>query len=226
VIAICDHDDIEGAIEAHQLWERGHYSFELVVGEEITTLSGHVLALDIQSCIRMFQPLEKTIGEIHAQGGLAVVAHPLAWFSAGLRRWRIESIMHQPAEMRFDGMETFNPSIAGRHTSTEALALAHELDVASLGGSDSHCLQTIGSARTLFPGKTWSDLRAAVARRATTSEGEFWGLSAYTDIALPQAVRSLILLPGKRVRKLTNWFLQDRGIMTSEPVSPGPSSPP
>jgi predicted metal-dependent phosphoesterase TrpH len=216
VIAIADHDHIEGALEARTLWQSGRYSFEVVVGEEVTTLSGHLLALDIKTCVRMFQPLEKTIADIHEQGGLAVIPHPLAWYSSGLRRWRIEDVMRQKPEQHFDGMETFNPSVAGRRTYADAVALANELHLAHCGGSDSHSLETIASARTIFPGRTWADLRRAISERTTTAEGEFWELSAYTGIAVPQAFRSLVILPGKRVKKMASWFLQDRGIISAE----------
>jgi predicted metal-dependent phosphoesterase TrpH len=212
VIAITDHDHVDGALEARALWEKGHYSFDVVVGEEVTTQSGHLIALNISTCVRMFQPLEKTIQDIRAQGGLVIVPHPLAWFSAGLRRWRMETIMAQPPEMHFDGMETFNPSLAGRNTGKEATALATLWSLAQLGGSDSHCLDTIGSARTIFPGRSWADMRQAIAQRTTLSEGEFWELSDYTSIAVPQAFRSLVILPGKRVKTMAGWFLRDHGM--------------
>ncbi len=215
VIAIADHDGIDGALEARELWKKGHYSFEVVVGEEVSTLSGHLLALDIHKCVRMYQSLEKTIADIRRQGGLVIIPHPLAWYSSGLRRWRIEDVVrHLP--VHFDGMETFNPSVAGKHTCAEAVALADALHLAHCGGSDSHSLETIASARTIFPGRTWADLRRAIAQRTTTAEGEYWDLSAYTDIAVPQAFRSLIVLPGKRVKRMASWFLQDHGILPAE----------
>jgi hypothetical protein len=215
VIAIADHDDIDGALEAQALHRQGAYSFDVVVAEEITTLSGHLLAVDIKSCIRMFQPLERTIAEIRAQEGMVVVPHPLAWFSAGLRRWRIDSIMQQSPDLHFDGMETFNPSLAGHCTSAAADALAKSFHLALLGGSDSHALYTIGSARTLFPGHSWPELRAAISQRTTSAQGDFWGVSDYTRIAVPQAWRSLVLLPVKRVRKMTGWFLADHGFTST-----------
>ncbi len=119
---------------------------------------------------------------------------------------------HDAGHVHFDGIETFNPSFAGRQTSDEATALADNLGLAHVGGSDSHCLETIGTALTLFPGHTWAQLRQAIAERSTRVEGEFWNLSTYTSIAVPQAFRSLVLLPGKRVRKMVGWFLADRGI--------------
>lgn len=215
VIAIADHDTIDGALEARELCQKGGYSFEVVVAEEVSTLSGHLLALDISKIVRMYQSLEKTMADIRAQGGLAVIPHPLAWYSSGLRRWRIEDVVRKRA-YSFDGMETFNPSVAGKRTYAEALVLADDLHLAHCGGSDSHSLDTIASARTLFPGRTWADLRQAIAERTTTAEGEYWELSAYTDIAVPQAFRSLVVLPGKRVKRMASWFLQDRGIIPVE----------
>jgi len=215
VIAIADHDDIDGALEAQEIWRKGGYSFDVVVGEEISTRSGHLLALDITSCIRMYQSLERSIADIRAQGGIVAVPHPLAWYSSGLRRWRIDDIMRQDSMLHFDAMETFNPSLAGRKTYEETIALARQHQVAAIGGSDSHSLDTIGTARTVFPGHTWSELRQAISERTTLAEGEFWERSAYTSIAMPQAFRSLVLLPIKRVRKLTGWFLVDRGIVPS-----------
>ncbi len=220
VIAITDHDEVSGALEARTLWAKGAYSFDLVVGEEITTQSGHLLALDISSCIRMLQPLERTIHEIRAQGGLVIVPHPLAWYSAGLRRWRIESIMRQPEKMHFDGMESFNATVAGRRTNREAIALTNAWGLGHVGGSDSHDLRTIGSARTLFPGRSWNDLRQAIVDRTSTTQGEFYGLSSYASIAVPQMFRSLVLLPGKRVKKMAGWFLSDRGLIAPETPPP------
>lgn len=214
VVAITDHDEIEGAHEAREIWQRGHYSFDLVLGEEITTLSGHLLALDIEQPIRMFQSLERTIAEIHHQGGLAIVPHPLAWFSSGLRRWRMDTIMDSnDPHVYFDGLETFNPSFAGRQVHTDTIDLNNVYQLASLGGSDSHCLQTIGTARTIFAGSTWQDLRRCIVERSTSAEGEFWSFADHSSIAVPQAMRSLIILPGKRIRKMAGWFLADHGLV-------------
>ena len=41
VIAITDHERLDGALRAQELHAAGNYSFELVVGEEITTRRGH-----------------------------------------------------------------------------------------------------------------------------------------------------------------------------------------
>jgi predicted metal-dependent phosphoesterase TrpH len=45
LIAITDHERIDGALRARELHAAGDYHFGLVVGEEITTRRGHLLAL-------------------------------------------------------------------------------------------------------------------------------------------------------------------------------------
>ena len=45
VIAITDHDEFEGSYQAGELVAKGNYSFEVVLGMEVTTLEGHLLAL-------------------------------------------------------------------------------------------------------------------------------------------------------------------------------------
>src|SRR5881392_4120356 len=52
VIAITDHDVIEGALRARDLWARGRYRFDFVVGEEVSTNEVHMLALFIQKRIQ------------------------------------------------------------------------------------------------------------------------------------------------------------------------------
>ena len=77
LVAITDHERIDGALRARELHAAGDYHFELVVGEEITTRRGHVLALFLSERIPALRPLEETIERIHDQGGIAIAAHPL-----------------------------------------------------------------------------------------------------------------------------------------------------
>jgi len=78
VIAITDHERIDGALRAREIHAAGDYAFEFVVGEEITTRRGHVLALFIGERIPALRPLPETLERIHDQGGIAIAAHPLA----------------------------------------------------------------------------------------------------------------------------------------------------
>ena len=177
VIAVTDHERVDAAIAARELARRGHYRFEVVVGEEVTTRGGHLLALFLEERVRPLQSLRATIAQIHAQGGLAVPAHALARYypmSASARSLRGLLADPDPA-VHPDALETFNATAAGRagHERAMAFAAAHDLPV--VGGSDAHLLEQIGACWTTFPGRTASDLRAALVAGRTGAEGTFHG---------------------------------------------------
>ncbi len=76
VIAITDHNTIEGALFAKSLEDM--YEFEVVIGEEVSSTSGHILGLFLTEPVppRM-SPIE-TIAAITEQDGLAIIPHPFA----------------------------------------------------------------------------------------------------------------------------------------------------
>src|SRR5579885_2591001 len=80
VIALTDHDVIEGSLRARDLWARGSYRFDFIVGEEVSTKEGHLLGLFLEKRVPAGLSMERSIELIHEQGGLAVVAHPLHKF--------------------------------------------------------------------------------------------------------------------------------------------------
>src|SRR6185437_2939873 len=69
VLAITDHDCIEGALEAQALQEQ--YPFQVFVGEEVSSRDGHILALFIRQCVPPGLSAAETIDAIHEQGGVA-----------------------------------------------------------------------------------------------------------------------------------------------------------
>src|SRR5579862_1937821 len=74
VIAITDHDTIDGALEAQAL--QAHYPFEIIVGEEVSSRDGHILALFLRQRVAPGLSAADTVAAIHEQGALAVAAHP------------------------------------------------------------------------------------------------------------------------------------------------------
>src|SRR5262249_30003080 len=110
VIAITDHDTIEGALRARDLAARSGYRFEVIVGEEISTREGHLLALFLEQPIAPDQSIERSIELVRAQGGLAVVAHPFnRVFRHSVQRSVMNRLLRQP-EVHPDGIETLNGS--------------------------------------------------------------------------------------------------------------------
>lgn len=176
LVAITDHERIDGALRARELHDAGTYPFELVIGEEITTRRGHVLALFITERIPALRPLPETLERIHDQGGIAIAAHPMAPLtpSLGTRSLRAAHAAPDPRH-RLDAIELMNPSAAGRARRDARNRLnTEELGLAPVGNSDAHVAEGIGSAWTWFPGSTAADYRAAVETRSTRPDGHFW----------------------------------------------------
>jgi predicted metal-dependent phosphoesterase TrpH len=184
VIAITDHDTIEGALRARDLVASGNYRFELVVGEEISTREGHLLALYIERPIAPGLSIERSIDLVHDQGGLAIVAHPFnRVFRHSVQKSVMDRLLRQP-HVHPDGIETLNGSFAGIGSSQLAMTYSRRLyRWAETGGSDAHTLSAIGCARTRFAGRTAADLRTALEARSTAPLGGYWAPREYVTFA-------------------------------------------
>jgi len=211
LIAITDHDLIEGSLEARDLVAKGGYRFQVLVGMEITTLEGHLLAYGLEEPLRMLQPLTRTIELVHEQGGFCIVPHPMSWLTLSLQRWSIERVLRDPREeIRLEGLEILNPNLAGRVSYERVRALNEErFHLSELGGSDAHLLPMIGQAHTFFPGRTAEDFRQALESRTTRAEGEFLSWEEHRQLAAvagQQMARSLVILPSKHIRRAFGSF--------------------
>lgn len=169
IIAITDHDDIGGALAAREIHARRGYSFEVMTGIELTTRSGHLLALDIDEPLRPLRPLAETVREIHRLGGLAVVPHPFSYLTRSIGERALRRLLATgDPELRPDGIELASGSPAARATERKARRLNRDsFHLPETGGSDAHFLPEVGRAATLFPGSSTGELRAALAAGET-----------------------------------------------------------
>ncbi|MDQ2934510.1 MAG: CehA/McbA family metallohydrolase [Chloroflexota bacterium] len=176
LIAITDHERIDGALRAREIHATGRYSYELVVGEEVTTRRGHLLALFVEERIPALRPLAETIERIHAAGGVAIAAHPMAPFTPSLGRGSMLALQADPlSERHLDAIELMNPSAAGRSRRIARRRLNEQLlHLPAVGNSDAHVLEGIGTAWTWFPGSGAADYRAALRDGTTQPDGAFW----------------------------------------------------
>ena len=191
VIAVTEHDTLNAAEDAREQHARGAYRFGLISGMEVTTLDGHLLALDIEQPVASFRRIEETLAAIHAQGGIAVAPHPLSWLTRSVTPKVFERVAaaHDDA-VRFDAVEEYNGSPAGRVASDRIRKLnCARLRLPAVGCSDAHFLQSIGCAYTTFEGRTADDLRTALSAGTTAAaHGRPPHLSelGYRNIALQQ----------------------------------------
>lgn len=168
LIAITDHEDATGGHRAREYAAKRNLSLEVIVGAEVTTMQGHLVALGIESAPRSFRSIESTLYEIHRQGGLAIVPHPMSWMTRSLSRRTIDRICAagEPG-VTFDAIELANPSPAGKATRTKALAANRHWGLAAVGASDAHHLPHVGAGWTEFDGAGESGLRSAIEAHAT-----------------------------------------------------------
>jgi predicted metal-dependent phosphoesterase TrpH len=158
VIAVTDHDCIDGALEA-SVCEPGRC--QVVIGEEVTTRQGHVLGLFLTRAVPADLDVEETIEAIHAQGGIAVPAHPF------LRLGGARGVGSSAAGLAWDAIETENGSPGAWWANRIARRERHAWARAETGGSDAHILDAVGTVVTGFPGNTAQELRSAIESAAT-----------------------------------------------------------
>ena len=184
VIALTDHDVIDGALRARDLWAKGNYRFDFIVGEEVSTKSGHLLALFIEKRIPPRLSMEESIDLIHAQGGLAIVAHPLNQiFRHSCPRSVLDRIKASES-VWLDGIETWNASFCGIYANRVAMQSNRDYyGWSELGNSDAHTLRAIGSGCTWFSGTTAQDVREAIEQGETAPGGRMWGMNDYLRLA-------------------------------------------
>ena len=174
-----------------------------MTGIEISTRQGHLLAYGIDRRYPMFRTLSDSVAEVHDDGGIVVVPHPLSWLTLSAHARTLTALVNSnDARFRPDGIEMFNPSIAGRVSHGKAIALnRHRWQISQTGGSDAHHLHLIGSARTSFPGRTVDDFRQALVLNTTSYTGRFWALGEHLDGFWEQQLRSMILGPSYKIRR-------------------------
>jgi len=179
VIAITDHERIDAALAGRSIARDRGLSLEVVVGEEVTTLGGHLLALFVERRIKPYRPLGRTIADIHEAGGIAIPAHPLVPYPLCAQGWVLRRLIADPdPRYRPDALEAFNPTTLGRPWHGRVVRFAAEQGLPTVGNSDAHAAAAIGTGWTTFPGHDPDDLRRAIVEGRTHHHGSFHGTAS------------------------------------------------
>jgi predicted metal-dependent phosphoesterase TrpH len=163
-IAVTDHNEISGALEARAQADRPgtHPPVKVIVAEEVKTAGqGEVIGLFIEEKIPRGLSLEETVAEIRRQGGLVYVPHPFD---------RMHSVPDYEHLLKIlddvDAIEVFNPRVAIGAFNEEAARFTAKYRIVAGAGSDSHVAQGLGSVRVRMrdfngPGEFLQSLRDA-----------------------------------------------------------------
>jgi predicted metal-dependent phosphoesterase TrpH len=136
-LVITDHNSIGGALETQRI------APELViVGEEIMTTRGELLAAFVREEIPSgLEPLE-AIRRLRAQGAFISVSHPFDLVRHG--HWEQEDLLQILPFV--DAIETFNARCMGMQPNLVAQEFAGQHNLAGTAGSDAHTPREVGRA--------------------------------------------------------------------------------
>jgi predicted metal-dependent phosphoesterase TrpH len=141
-LAITDHDTIEGALVCQRT-----LPFTVIVGEEVSTRSGHVIGLFLKKPIPPKLSVAETIACIREQGGLVYLPHPFD---------RVRSSHLSAAELtevadQVDMVEVFNSRNLFEEANQKALDYARANQRWQTVGSDAHIVGEVGRSSVEMP---------------------------------------------------------------------------
>ena len=199
VIAISDHDTIKGAVLAKKIATEKNYRFDVIVGEEVSSIDGHIVGLFLTEKIEQGKSAKDTVSEIRKQGGVAIAPHPFQHTKfSNDRMITMDGIGSKKLfDLRFDldGVETVNatPTLFDENVGATTLNRSM-IHAAETGGSDAHIKEAIGMGFTVFQGKTAEDFRIAIKSRQTQAIYGRWTILAllkYLYFFIPVGFRLL-----------------------------------
>jgi len=160
-LAITDHDRIEGALRARDAAPAG---LTVIVGEEVRTADGDLIAVFLERAVAPGRPARETIAEVRDQGGLVGIPHPFDRFRGSmLKDPRLEALGRL-----VDWVEAHNARVMGGTGNERAAEFAREMALPGIAVSDAHSTLEVGVAYTMLEGdpSTPAGLVAALAAGA------------------------------------------------------------
>ena len=141
-VAITDHNSIAGALEAKQIAPE-----MVIVGEEIETTEGELIAYFLTEEIPAGLSPTEVFRRLKAQDAFISISHPFDLQRNG--HWTEQKLEALVPDL--DGMEVFNARCIMPRYNQEAAAFAKRHQLAGLAGSDAHSLKELGRAVVLLP---------------------------------------------------------------------------
>ncbi len=141
-LAITDHNTIAGAVQAKALDPE-----RVIIGEEIATQAGELLAVFVQEEVPPGLPPLEAISRLRQQGAFISVSHPFDRLRKG--HWELPALLEIAPLV--DAIETFNARCMQPGFNREAQEYARSRSIPGTAGSDAHISYEVGKALMLLP---------------------------------------------------------------------------
>jgi predicted metal-dependent phosphoesterase TrpH len=177
LVIVTDHNSIAGALAARAL------DPELVIiGEEIMTTQGELLAAFVQQEIPPYLTPQETIKRLKEQGAFISVSHPFDELRNGA--WHEDDLLEILPLV--DAIEVYNSRCMSLSFNRRANEFAEKHNIAGTVGSDAHAAFELGRSLMLLDQFTGPDEMRQVIRRGAprvrSSPPWFHLLSRYASI--------------------------------------------
>ena len=176
-LVITDHDRIDGALRARDAAPAG---CTVIVGEEIRTIEGDLIAAYLERPVLPGMSAVETIAAIRDQGGLVGVPHPFDRFRGSLAK----SAELASIASLIDWIEVHNARLLGGGNE-QAAGFAREHGRPGVAVSDAHSLLEVGVAYTALQGdpSTPAGLLAALASAELVTGRASYAARLWTPVA-------------------------------------------
>ncbi len=181
-LAITDHDRIDGALAAREVAPDG---LTVLIGEEIRTRDGDLIAVFLSRAIPPGMSAAETIAAVREQGGLVGIPHPFDRFRGSLARGEEPRSLEALAGS-VDWIETWNARLMFGDGNARAAELAVAVGVPGVAVSDAHTAMELGVAFTSLIG-TPSTPDGLIAALAAGPELTLGRATAYVRLVTPLA---------------------------------------
>jgi hypothetical protein len=158
-LVVTDHNTIAGALHARELDPQ-----RIIIGEEIMTTRGELLAAYVTAEVPPGLPPLEAIAFLRQQGAFISVSHPFDAIRNG--HWELPDL--QAILPHVDAIETFNARCMSANYNTQARDFARERSILGTAGSDAHAGFEVGRASMRLP-----EFHDAASLKAALAQAEF-----------------------------------------------------
>jgi hypothetical protein len=131
-----------GALQAHELDPS-----LFIVGEEIMTQQGELIAIFVQELVPAKLPPIEAIQRLRDQGAFISVSHPFD--SARSGHWNLDDLISLVSSI--DAVEIYNSRCLSPKSNMLAADFSYKYHLAGTVGSDSHSLREVGTSTLTLP---------------------------------------------------------------------------